>query len=143
MLQHTSNSLSSSHRSLSCAHKLWKTRPHLLWHLWSACMGVPPKAHPSMAQVVACGSFFAIGGGSLLFPIAGGGSFSAGFFFSESKIAVCSRLPSLELSPKLRGKPVCWRTNNRLPSVAAPSPAAGRCAAPARRPSSVSLSVVL
>ena len=89
MLQCMSDSLSSSRKSLSCAHKLWKTRPCLLWHLWLACMGVPPKAHPSMAQVVACGSFFAIGGGSLLFPIAGGGSFRAGFFFSESKILRC------------------------------------------------------
>ena len=115
--QHVSNSLSSLHRSFICAHKLWKTRPHLLWHLWSACMGEPPKMHPWMAQVVVCGRFFAM--------IAGGGFFRAGIFRSESKTAARRSLPAaLELSPWLRRKPVGRRTNNRLPFVAIPSPAA-------------------
>jgi hypothetical protein len=62
-----------------------------------------------MAQVAIGGGFFAIGGG-------GGGCFCAifraGIFRCESKVAACRSLPTLELSPQLRGKPVERRTND-------------------------------
>jgi hypothetical protein len=101
-----------------------------------------PKVHPSMAQVVVGGGLFAVVGRGLFVVGGGGGSFRAGTFpCAESKVAACRSLQMLELSPKLCGKePVGRRTNNRLPSVATPSPVAWRCVAAAHRPSSVSLS---